>query len=112
TAAIAALDTALTRLTMLLGPDPATWRWDRAHRARFRHSLTGVVTSSAGRWEPDRIGVDGDNSTPAAGASVLPGNVDVVHGPMFRLLADLATPDSALGIVPPANAFTSSPASH
>src|SRR5262249_45100412 len=82
-------------------------RWSRAHRARFLHALTGLVSAPAGRWQPAPIAVDGDNSTPAVARSQLPWNPLVNHGPAFRLLADLAGADSALGVVPPANAYPS-----
>jgi penicillin amidase len=104
-AAVAALDSALARLETLLGPDLTTWRWGRAHRARFRHALDGVVSARGAPWEPGRVGVDGDGSSPAVAGSRLPWSMDVTHGPAFRHLVDLAVADSSLGVIPPANSF-------
>jgi penicillin amidase len=97
-AVTAALDTALTRLTATLGPDLASWTWERAHRARFKHRLR-----DRGSFEPPTVGMDGDNSTPSVGRSDLPWSTDVTHGPVFRHLVDLAIPDSSLAIVTPGN---------
>src|SRR5207249_1387971 len=84
-AAVAALDTALTRLTATLGPELRRWPWGRAHQARFRHALTGVLAPATGRWEPPPIPVDGDGSSPAVAGSRLPWSTEVTHGPAFRL---------------------------
>ncbi len=98
-AAVAALDTALVRLDVLLGRDMSRWTWGRAHRARFRHALR--LREAA--FEPPTIAADGDNSTPCVGRSSLPWNVDFTHGPVYRHVVDLAHPDSSLGIVTPGN---------
>jgi penicillin amidase len=103
-AAIAALDTALTRLSIMLGPDLARWTWGRVHRARFRHELSDFAHDGRGAWEPAPIAVDGDGSSPAVAPSRLPWNTEVTHGPAWRVLVDLAIADSALGVVPPGNA--------
>jgi len=103
-AAIAALDTALTRLTRMFGPDLQTWTWGRAHRARFKHPLSGVKRAGPAAWEPGPIPVDGDGSSPAVAGSRLPWSTEVGHGPAWRHLVDLARSDSSLGVVPPGNA--------
>ena len=99
-AAVAALELALPELESLLGANLATWRWGRAHRARFAHPLAWKAPD----FEPAPIPVDGDNSTPCVGASSLPWHVRVTHGPAWRHLVDLAAPDSSFGVVPPGNA--------
>ena len=98
-AAVAALDTALARLTTLLGPDLGGWRYGRAHQALFRHALS---------WRDSRLDVgpfpaDGDNSTPSVGRSRLPWSVTFNHGPAFRHVVDLAQPDSSWAVIPPGN---------
>jgi penicillin amidase len=103
-AAAAALDTALADLERLLGPDLATWRWGRAHRARFRHDFTRWGRNAAG-LEPPTVPVDGDNATPCVGPSRLPGSIEVGHGAVFRHVVDLAIEDSSWVVVPPGNTF-------
>ena len=101
-AAIAALDTALARLTPMLGPDLAKWTWGRAHKARFRHSPFAVETPAA-LGVAARIAVDGDGSSPAVAPSRLPWSVDVTHGPAGRPRVNRAA-DSSFGVIPPGNA--------
>jgi penicillin amidase len=98
--ATAALDSALAALTRLLGPNPVHWKWGWAHRGRFRHSLAWLDAS----FQPAAIPMDGDNSTPSVGASHLPTDVYVSHGPAWRHVVDLADPDSSLCVMPPGNA--------
>jgi penicillin amidase len=98
-AASAALDTALARLTALLGPDLATWTWGRAHKARFRHRLAAAAPGFAA---PD-VPVDGENGSPCVGRSSLPWSPTVTHGPAFRHLVDLGNPDSSWAVIAPGN---------
>jgi penicillin amidase len=100
-AASAALAMALDSLAAKLGPDLATWRYGRAHRARFRHTLAAL--DSRARWEPPLTPEDGDNATPSVGPSRLPFSLEVVHGPAFRHVVDLARPMVSYGVVPPWN---------
>ncbi|HEY6866326.1 MAG TPA: penicillin acylase family protein, partial [Candidatus Eisenbacteria bacterium] len=98
-AALNALGVALDTLTVLLGPDLATWTWGRAHRAVFASGLEG----RPGGWAPPPVPVDGDNSTPCVGPSRLPWGTAVTFGPVFRHLVDLAVTDSSLAVLPPGN---------
>ncbi|MFI5371899.1 MAG: penicillin acylase family protein, partial [Candidatus Eisenbacteria bacterium] len=98
-AVAAALDTALARLDVMLGPDLSTWTWGRAHVARFAHELTRLDPD----LEPPLTPEDGDNHTPSVGASSLPRSRVVTHGPVWRQVVDLARPDVTWGIVPPGN---------
>jgi len=100
-AASAALQMALDTLAAKLGPDLATWRYGRAHMARFRHALSALDTRA--RWEPPLTPEDGDNASPCVGPSRLPFSLEVVHGPAFRHVVDLARPRVSYGIVPPWN---------
>jgi penicillin amidase len=51
-AAVASLATALDTLTARLGPDMGSWRYGRAHQARFRHLLSALDPRT--RWETPR----------------------------------------------------------
>jgi penicillin G amidase len=95
----AALDTALTRLDAMLGPDLAGWTWRRAHLARFEHDLASLDPT----LEPALVAEDGDNVTPSVGASRLPWSREVRHGPVWRQVVDLAHPRLAWGVIPPGN---------
>ncbi len=99
-AAVAALDTALTYLEAEFGPDLSTWRWARGHRARFRHSLSRDTSRS---MEPSPVPADGDNGTPSVGPSRLPWSTEFTHAPVMRHLVDLAVAESSLVILPPGN---------
>jgi penicillin amidase len=99
TTVVAALDTALARLTTRLGPDPSRWRYGRAHQARFRHALAWRDA----RLDAGPIAADGDNSTPCVGRSRLPWSTTYDHAPAFRHLVDLAQPESSLAVIPPGN---------
>jgi len=95
----AALDTALARLAVLLGPDLSTWTWGRAHQARFTHALSW----SAAAFEPPLLPIDGDNHTPSVGRSTLPWDMRVNHGPVWRHVVDLADRSRSWAIVAPGN---------
>src|SRR5262249_2529509 len=100
-AACAALGMALDTLAAKLGPDMAAWQYRRAHLARFRHALSAL--DGRARWEPPLTSEDGDNASPCVGPSRLPWNLEVVHGPAFRHVVDLARPTLSYGVVPPWN---------
>lgn len=104
--AAASLAAALDTLERRLGPEPSSWRWGRAHRARFRHPLSAL--DGRARWEPPLTPMDGDNASPSVGPSRLPASTEVVFGPVYRHVVDLAQPDRSYGVVPPLNsaAFT------
>jgi penicillin amidase len=100
-AACSALVMAIDTLAAKLGPDPAQWRYARAHQARFRHVLS--VIDRRARWEPPLTPEDGDNATPSVGPSRLPWTVEVTHGPVFRHVVDLSRPLVSWTVVPPWN---------
>ena len=72
---------------------------DGAHRARFRHALRGVRPG----FDDLHVPIDGENGTPCVGPSRLPWSRDVVHGPAFRHLVDLAEARWSWAVVPPGN---------
>jgi penicillin amidase len=98
-AVTAALERAVTELTKLLGLDVTTWRYGRAHRARFRHALAWKDSLLA----PAPVPVDGDNSTVSVGRSNLPWHPWVTHGSVWRHVVDLAVAESSLCVLPPGN---------
>jgi len=98
-ATVEALNLALRELRPKLGPDLSRWTWGRAHRARFQHALFWRNPE----LNPPTIPIDGDNSTPSVGPSRLPGDVQVVFGPSWRHVVDLAS-DSSWAVIPPGNA--------
>lgn len=100
-ASVAALEVALDSLSRQLGPDPARWRWGRAHQARFRHGLARLDGDA--RWGPPLTPCDGDGSTPGVGGSRLPASIEVTAGPVFRHVADLAVRESSWVAVGPFN---------
>ncbi len=106
-AACASLAVALDTLTAKFGTDMTTWRYGRAHQARFRHPLSALDPRS--RWEPPLIPEDGDNATPSVGPSRLPWSIEVTHGPAFRHVVDLARRDVSFGVIPPWNSAAFAP---
>lgn len=101
-AAAHALAMALDTLSAKLGGELSEWRWERAHRAHFRHALVGRV-KAAERWEPPLTRVDGDNSTPCVGPSRLPWSLEVTHGAVYRHVVDLGNPRWSWAVIPPGN---------
>ena len=106
-AAAAALEMALDSLASKLGPDLSTWRYGRAHQARFRHALSTLDPRA--RWEPPLTPEDGDNASPCVGPSRLPFSIEVTHGPVFRHVVDLARTDVSYAVVPPWNSAAFGP---
>ena len=99
-AATRALELALTELEQRFGPDMNGWRWGRVHRARFRHALAWRDSTLEARPIPE----DGDQSTVSVGRSSVPWSTAVTHGPVWRHVVDLASPESSLCVLPPGNA--------
>jgi penicillin G amidase len=93
-----ALVRAWEKLAKLLGPDPRTWTWARAHRATLEHALFRRDRSLM----PAYVSVRGDRSTVCVGGSSLPNDTLVTHGPSMRVVFDLAD-SSGWFIVPPGN---------
>ncbi len=96
---VKALRDARQTLTKVLGPDPARWTWERAHRARFAHLL---------QWKkrdltPPLLPADGDGTTICVGPSGVPTRSTFAFGPSFRHVVDLAVEDSSWVVVPPGN---------
>ncbi|TDG16692.1 penicillin acylase family protein [Paracraurococcus ruber] len=95
-----ALEAAVADLATAQGPDPAAWRWGRAHVARFDHPLlralpglgplTGLAAPTGGdEWTVMRGGSRGAGPNP----------FEHVHGAGLRLVADLADPDATFAVI-------------
>jgi acyl-homoserine lactone acylase PvdQ len=93
-----ALVRAWNKLSKLLGPDPHSWTWARAHQAKLEHALESRDRSLT----PPYVPVRGDRSTVCVGGSSLPNDTFVTHGPSMRVVFDLAD-SSGWFIVPPGN---------
>jgi penicillin amidase len=96
----AALAQAVAELAPVHGTDPAAWRWDLAHRARFDHPLLRFVPG-LGRLVGIAAPTGGDGETvnraglrPEAG-----GMFDNVHGAGFRGVFDLGDPAGAFVVI-------------
>jgi penicillin amidase len=92
----AAFDDAVAWLRERLGPDVAQWTWGALHPVTFRHALAEAFPAcrelNVGPFPcPGTTGVLNQNGF-AAGQ-----RLEVTSGPHYRFLADLASPDTALG---------------
>jgi penicillin G amidase len=85
----ATLSKAVQQLSRRLGPDPAAWRWERLHRARFPHGVfDGVVLLRP--FFSLETGQGGDASTINVGAYRRDGSYVMTDGPSYRQIIDLA----------------------
>ncbi len=86
-----ALTQSVARLAHAYGPDPARWRWGRAHQAVFANPLLSRIPLLR-RFATARIAAPGDNATIDAGgiADYPLSRFDDVHGPAYRGVYDLA----------------------
>ena len=85
----ATLRDAITLLTERLGPDPAKWRWENLHRARFPHGVFESVRGLRSLFSLE-TGQGGDASTVNVGAYRLDGSFRMTDGPSYRQIIDLS----------------------
>jgi penicillin amidase len=85
----ATLRDALSFLRDRLGPDSASWRWDRLHRARFPHGVFEAVRVLRSLFSLE-TGQGGDASTVNVGAYRLDGTFRMTDGPSYRQIVDLS----------------------
>jgi penicillin G amidase len=76
-------------LRKTLGPDPAAWRWDRLHHARFPHDVFHSVWGLRRIFDLN-VGQGGDGSTVNVGAFGQDGSFDMTDGPSYRQVIDLS----------------------
>jgi penicillin amidase len=91
----ATLRDAVSFLRRRLGNDPARWRWDRLHHARFPHGVFEAVGALRGIFGLE-TGQGGDASTVNVGAYRLDGSFRMTDGPSYRQIVDLADPAAAV----------------
>ncbi len=94
-----ALQEAVAQLAKTQGPDPASWRWGKVHRAVFASPLLGRLPV-IGSLTTARIPVPGDDTTLFRSGAPL-GQLDAVHGAEFRGVYDLAKLDDSLFMAAP-----------
>ena len=63
-----ALAAGTAQLKEKLGATMETWRWDRVHQARPKHTLSTAYPEFAGLLDPPPIPTSGDGDTPLAGS--------------------------------------------
>jgi penicillin G amidase len=80
---------AISFLRGRLGPDPARWRWEDLHRARFPHGVFEAVRGLRSVFSLE-IGQGGDASTVNVGAYRLDGSFRMTDGPSYRQIVDLS----------------------
>jgi penicillin amidase len=91
----ATLKDAVSFLRRRLGHDPARWRWDRLHHARFPHGVFEAVGGLRGIFGLE-TGLGGDASTVNVGAYRLDGSFRMTDGPSYRQIVDLGDPGAAV----------------
>lgn len=97
---VAAWQAAVAALAARLGPDLATWRWGRLHRAAPRHPLSPLVPEAARSLDPPAIAVGGDGDTVQA-AGYIPGlGFEVTLTSVARYVFDLGDWERSGWVVP------------
>lgn len=92
-----ALERATAQLVERFGPDPAAWRWDMAHRARFEHPLLRFLPVLRD-WTRIEAPTGGDGETVNRGG-MAGGGFAHVHGPGLRAVFDLSVPEGAAAVI-------------
>ena len=85
----ATLARAVALLRKRLGNEPAKWRWERLHRARFPHAAFDGVPVLAKLFSLE-AGQGGDASTVNVGAYRRDGSFRMSDGPSYRQIVDFA----------------------
>ena len=88
------LATAWADAQVLLGADPAGWRWDALHGLGLRHALAGLFPERADLALP-RLNLGGGPSSPNYGP-YRAGDFGIGNGPSVRLLMDVGNWDASL----------------
>ena len=95
-----ALDEALTRLGDGLGHDRSAWRWGALHTATFAGPLA-MIPDLATLFTAGAVEVGGDEQTIAQAAFEPGAGFHPTVLASWRMIADLADPDAALGVHAP-----------
>ena len=84
-------------LTQELGSDQTDWQWQRIHTVSFSHTLQEYETWSHMKFGPDPIG--GTPTTLGMASHLGEGPFNVLHGPILRMVVDLADPDHTMFVM-------------
>ena len=95
-----ALSSGTARLKETLGDDMETWRWDRLHQARPKHTLSAAFPDLAPELDPPPIPTSGDGDTPLAGSYSLADPATVTGLSVVRYAFDTSDWNKSLWAVP------------
>ena len=94
------------RVKLSLGNDFSKWRWGDLHKIQFQHSLNNYPAWENLKLGPDEIGGSPTTLGMAMHMGKGPGKTNesevpcrVYHGPAYRLVVDLADPQSAKFVI-------------
>lgn len=89
----------VSELASKLGQDPASWRYDRLHKARFVHSLSPLANQlDRSQLEVGPLSMEGAWSSPLASSFA---NGRLVAGASFRMVLDVGNWDASQAINTP-----------
>lgn len=88
-------------LVQELGSDQSNWQWQRIHAVSFSHTLQKYPSWRHLNIGPDPIG--GSPTTLSMAGHLGEGPFQVIHGPVLRMLVDLADPDHTLFVMAAGN---------
>jgi penicillin G amidase len=94
-AAVEVAKRAVAQVRSRLGDDPASWRWERVHTAHWRHPISNGATGPL--FDAGPAPVNGGSHTIRNTGGELPPNA-ASSGTEYRIVADLAAPDSFLAV--------------
>jgi penicillin amidase len=100
------MKTVVDRVKLSLGNDHSKWRWGDLHKIQFQHSLNNYPAWENLKLGPDEIGGSPTTLGMAMHMGKGPGKTNesevpckVYHGPAYRLVVDLADPQSAKFVI-------------
>lgn len=93
-----AVDRAVTTLERTLGDDPDQWRWERVHRTKSRHPLSGQFPEAAAALNPASLPLGGDGDNVLAGSEET--GLGVLHSSVARYAFDLGDLQRSGWVVP------------
>jgi penicillin amidase len=95
-----ALATAVGSLRDALGPDPASWTWDRLHVTRPVHPLSATFPAQAAALDPPSVPAGGDGDTVQAADFVAAAGYQLTLTSVARYVFDLGDWERSAWIVP------------
>ena len=95
-----ALETAVEKLTSMLGEDIRGWTWGRVHRTIPHHALSAAMPHLSEILDPPSVGAHGDGFTPLAGSYSASDPYFITSASMARYVFDASNWDNSRWIVP------------